>query len=141
MIKDVLITVKGLQSFEGEQEETEFVTNGKYEYTAEQSHISYEESEIIGMEGTKTEISVSGGAVEVNRSGSNNHTLVYEKGKKHIGYYSSPYGDFSMAVTASAVKADLHSWGGEICIDFITEFNEMTQCKNSLCIWIKERTS
>ena len=125
MIKDVLITVKGLQSFEGEQEETEFVTNGKYEYTAEQSHISYEESEIIGMEGTKTEISVSGGAVEVN----------------HIGYYSSPYGDFSMAVTASAVKADLHSWGGEICIDFVTEFNEMTQCKNSLCIRIKERTS
>lgn len=141
MIKDVMITVKGSQSAGSESEETEFVTNGSYEYQPDNIRISYEESEIIGMEGTKTEISVSGGAVEVMRSGSNNHTLVYQKGKKHIGYYNTPYGEFSMAVTASMVRTDLHSWGGEICIDFVTEFNEMTQCRNSLCIQIKERTS
>lgn len=141
MIKDVMITVTGTQGTGDHTEKTEFITGGWYEYRPDRTRITYEESELIGMEGTRTEIEIKDGVVGIVRSGSNNHTLMYEKGKKHIGYYNTPYGDFNIGTTTKEIKLDLHSWGGEIFIDFVSEFNGSVQSLNTTHIQIKERTS
>ena len=82
---NVIISIKGKQIYaESSPDEIELVTAGtlKQESGGKYS-ISYQESELTGLEGTTTRLLIDGGKVTLLREGSINSQMVFEEGRRH----------------------------------------------------------
>lgn len=88
--------------------------------------ISYRESELTGMEGSKTELSFfkdTPGLVSLYRSGSIYTLLTFEKGKRHICSYDTLYIPLEVCVYTTKVDNGLLSVPGRLEIVYIVEFH------------------
>ena len=85
--------------------------------------ISYDESELTGMEGSTTEVGFdldNAGLVTMMRHGSVSTVLVFEKGKRHICAYKTEYMPFEICVNTKDVQNTLLE-NGKIFLDYIIE--------------------
>lgn len=93
MKKDVWLTIRSRQQFEGCDEErvnletaaTLYERGGKY-------YIAYEESELTGLEGTKTTVKLDGKTVTLIRTGTFPSHMLFSEDERHIGLYQTPIG-------------------------------------------------
>lgn len=148
MDKDVLITVKGTQISQMEDEnnedrpeypnEVELVTEGKYFKEENSYYVIYNESEMTGFEGTTTTLKIADGVVVLRRSGTVNSQIVFQEGHKHISYYDTAEGAFTIGVYANKVNINIDENGGKIFIDYLLEIDEKSTIKRDFCIVIKE---
>ena len=61
MEKEVVISVKGIQTYEGTAPDAvELVTKGRMAQEGESYTLSYQESELTGLEGTRTTLRIEG---------------------------------------------------------------------------------
>ena len=68
MGKEVVISIKGIQKYEGALPDVvELVTEGRLAREGDSYTLSYQESELTGLEGTLTTIQVDGGQVTLLR--------------------------------------------------------------------------
>ena len=119
MKKDVLITVRGEQYFEGASpDETELVTEGTLEKTEEGWRLSYRESELVDMAGTLTVFDVHGDWVRLRRSGTLNSEMVFEKGKPHTSLYEVPFGTLTIDILTDELSVSLGECGGTLDIRY-----------------------
>ena len=90
----VLLTIRSEQHFEDMAPDSiELVTEGSLTPTGEGGLIlSYQESELTGLEGTTTSFEVRGPQVILSRTGSVNSQMVFEEGKQHTSLYETPFG-------------------------------------------------
>lgn len=80
MNKNIIISVKGKQISGNEEPNIfELITEGKYYKDEEGYCVTYDESEVTGMEGTTTTIKVADGIVTLMRIGSINSQFVFQK--------------------------------------------------------------
>ncbi len=105
MTEDVLLSVKGLQvSEEAKEEEIEIVAPGRYRFQNGKHYISYEEA----VEGTEEKIQnlikISENSVEVTKKGFANVHMVFEKHKRNMGYYDTPFGNFLISILAKDIQ-------------------------------------
>ena len=98
MTKDVLVSISGmhmgiLADQEDEDEEIEVVTPASYYCRNGKHYIIYDEV-VEGMTGTiKNKIKITGDSVvEIMKSGLSNTHMVFEKNRKNLTYYRTPYG-------------------------------------------------
>ena len=91
---NVIISIKGKQLYaECAPEEIELVTAGTMERDGQGGcTISYQESELTGLEGTTTRVHIDGGRVTLLREGNTNSQMVFEEGRRHLSMYETPYG-------------------------------------------------
>ena len=69
-MKDVIISIKGVQSLpQGESDSVELVTEGKYSFRDGHGELSYMESELTGMKGTRTSFIFTPEEVVLSREG------------------------------------------------------------------------
>ncbi|MBD9068682.1 MAG: DUF1934 domain-containing protein, partial [Butyricicoccus sp.] len=93
MKKDVWLTIRSRQHFAGCDEErvnletaaTLYERGGKY-------YIAYEESELTGLEGTKTTVKLDGKTVTLIRTGTFPSHMLFSEDERHIGLYQTPIG-------------------------------------------------
>ena len=84
----VMLSIRGEQYFDGiDPDETELMTEGTMELAEDGIVLSYEESELTGMEGTTTTFEVKGPRVTLTRSGTVNSQMVFEEGRQHTSLY------------------------------------------------------
>ena len=77
----VMISVRGEQYYDGaDPDSTELMTEGTLEQTADGLRISYQESELTGMEGTCTTFEIGPSRVILRRSGSVNSQMSLKRG-------------------------------------------------------------
>ena len=77
----VMISVRGEQYFDDvDPNATELMTEGTLEQTEDGFLLSYQETELTGMEGTLTTFEIGPGRVILWRSGSVNSQMVFEEG-------------------------------------------------------------
>lgn len=138
MNKDVIISLKGIQSAQSETNETELLTEGKYYKKGDTYYISYKESEMTGLEGTTTTIKVADRIITLMRFGSVNSQMIFEKGQKHLSYYETPYGAFTIGVLANQVKVELDDKGGNIAVDYQLEIDNETSGSNDFTMHVRE---
>ena len=124
-MEEIMIKLEGSQNFSGNEEnKVELTTKGTIETVEGGVSISYEESELTGMQGTTTQIVVNrNGIITLNRSGTVNSCLVFEEGKKNISYYDTEAGAFSISVFANYLEAEINENGGSIEIDYVLEID------------------
>jgi uncharacterized beta-barrel protein YwiB (DUF1934 family) len=139
MNKNVIISVKGTQMVRDEDvNELELVTEGKYYKKGNAYYITYKESEVTGMDGTTTTLKVSDGVVTLMRFGSVNTQFIFEQGQKHVSYYDTTYGAFTVGVFANEVNIDVDDEGGEIMVDYRLEIDNNKSGDNDFHMLIRE---
>jgi uncharacterized beta-barrel protein YwiB (DUF1934 family) len=139
MDKNVIISVKGTQSAKNQVHSImELVTEGKYYRKNDVYFITYDESEVTGMSGTTTTLMVTDDVVTLIRAGSVNSQFVFQQGQKHVSYYDTEYGAFTVGVTANEVDVKIDDNGGEIRIGYQLEIDNNESGENDFCMSIRE---
>ena len=117
-MKNILLRIVGSQGVgEKDGDKIEFVTEGCYTRKEDGSILlSYEETELSGMEGCTTHLEVAGGRVRMSRSGEPvpvDTVMEFEKGKRYNGLYETAYGAIDMEILTNDVlnKLVVHTSG------------------------------
>lgn len=141
MEKDVIISIRGTQDYSGTDPDTmELVTEGKLAVQDGARCLSYEESELTGMEGTTTVFQVEPEKVTLLRLGSVQSEMVFEEGRRHMSLYSTPYGNMEIGVRARRLNSTLELTGGRLEIDYDIEINHMLAGQSLFRIDVRENT-
>ena len=142
MEKEVIISIRGMQKYEGALPDViELVTEGRLARDGESYTLSYQESELTGLEGTLTTIQVDGGQVTLMRVGEFNSQLVFQEGRRHLSMYNTPYGAMSIGVNTRHLMASLTDQGGDIEVDYTIEVDHALAGRNVFRINVKESES
>lgn len=137
-MKDVIISITGVQQGGDGTDEMELVTAGRYGVENGEVHFTYQESELTGLEGTQTSFSVSPARVIMSREGKLNTSMVFEEGKKHYFLYETPYGAATMGVDTRRIRSRLGAHGGDMEIDYAVDVEHMVVGQNSFKISVRE---
>ena len=141
MEKNVVISIKGMQKYEdADPDIVELVTEGRLMRDGSGYTLSYQESELTGLEGTLTTIQVEqeGEQVTLMRVGEVNAQMVFQEGRRHLSMYNTPYGAMAIGVNTRHLLADLNDQGGDIEIDYAIEIDHAIAGRNIFRIKIKE---
>ncbi len=88
--------------------------------------LSYDETELTGMEGSTTTVSFAENAPEtvtMLRYGSVTTTLVFEQEQRHICVYETPIMPFEICIYARRVENGLSMDGGSMLLDYLIEIH------------------
>ena len=139
MMKDVIISINSLFSFEeGEEQQMEFTTDGYYFYEDEGGCLSYEETEVTGLEGTRTSLFVMPDQVVVDREGTVTSRMVFKEGLKSAFQYATPFGSATMGINTRRITQNMGLNGGKVEIDYVVDMEHMVASRNKFEITVTE---
>ena len=108
MTKDILLKISGLQfsadnDDPNEPEPVEIIAPGEYYYKNGKHYILYDEV-MEGFDGvTKNVLKLQDGLLEITRRGSSNVHMIFEKDKKNLTCYTTPFGNLMMGIDARRI--------------------------------------
>ncbi|HWQ77670.1 MAG TPA: DUF1934 domain-containing protein [Anaerovoracaceae bacterium] len=141
-MKDIMLKIVGKQvTIDSEEEQLEFVTEGKYYVKGESVYLLYDESEFSGMEGCTTSLKITGDHIKMKRYGDSiglDTEIVFEKGKRFKGYYDTPYGSVEMEVLTNDVinRIEKTEGRGTLNIDYHISLRGLSEGRSILDIEI-----
>ena len=132
MTDNVIISIKGKQLYaESSPDEMELVTSGTLHWDDQGGcTVTYQESELTGLEGTTTRLHIHGRRVTLLREGSINSQMVFEEGRRHLSMYETPYGELSIGVSTKRMRSTLDEAGGDLEIDYAIEIDNLVAGQN-----------
>lgn len=141
MDKSVIISIKGRQSYENVEDETiELVTEGLLAKEGEGAYtLSYQESELTGLEGTLTTFQIEDGRITLMRHGEVNSQMVFEEGRRHLSMYNTPYGALAVGINTKKMRAQLSPVGGSIEINYALEIDHAVAGENLFHIQVRQK--
>ena len=115
MKRDVVLSIQGRQQYADQEPEIiELVTSGTMEFRNGGWDITYQESELTGMEGVTTTFRVEPGKVVLTRTGKLQSQMVFQEGVAHDSLYQLAFGALLITVKATSVFFDILPDGGVI---------------------------
>lgn len=141
-MKDIMLKIIGKQvATDSEEQQLEFVTEGKYYVKGDSVYLLYDESEFSGMEGCTTSLQITGGNIKMKRFGESiglDTEIEFEKGKRFKGYYDTPYGSVEMEVLTNDVvnKIEKTEGKGSLNIDYHISLRGLSEGRSILDIEI-----
>ena len=141
MDKSVIISIKGRQSYENVEDETiELVTEGLLAKEGEGAYtLSYQESELTGLEGTLTTFQIEDGRITLMRHGEVNSQMVFEEGRRHLSMYNTPYGALAVGIKTHSMDCRMDDPGGSIEINYAIEIEHAVAGQNLFQIQVREK--
>ena len=125
MTQEVLLSIRGCQTYPGQAPETiELVTDGVLEEQGGGWNLSYQESDITGLEGVTTTFRVEPGKIILNREGRLRSQMVFQEGMLHESLYQMEFGTLMMAVSAKKVAYDITPSGGTLDLQYAIEIEQ-----------------
>lgn len=106
MTKDVLVSINGLQIARQseEAEPMEVITAGDYYKKNNKHYVIYDEV-TEGFTGTtKNIIKLQEDCVDITKRGITNVHMVFEKNKKNVTCYETPFGSLMLGINAKDIK-------------------------------------
>ena len=136
----VLLSIRGEQYFDDiDPDATELMTEGTMALTEDGIVLSYEESELTGMQGTTTTFEVKGPRVTLTRSGAVNSQMVFEEGRQHTSLYETPFGELSVDIQTSELKHNLSERGGLMEIKYSIAVEHTVTGRNCFKIRVRRK--
>lgn len=137
---NVIISIKGVQTNPEQEEETiELVTEGRLESDGDAGYtLSYQESEVTGMEGTLTTFQIEKDRITLLRLGEFNSQMVFERGRRHLSMYNTPHGALSVGVNTREMEAHMGERGGSIRVAYDVEIDHAVTGMNVFEIQVRE---
>lgn len=138
-MRDVIISITGVQNDpNGGKDSVELVTTGQYGIENDEIRFTYEESELTGLDGTRTTFTISPMGVVLRREGSLNSEMVFQQGRKNFFLYETPYGSATMGVDTRRIDTQLDEHGGNLELDYDIDFNHTPMGRNKFKINVRE---
>lgn len=142
MTKDVLVKISGLQFGEEieDDEPVEIITTGNYYKKNGKHYILYDEVQ-EGFDGvTKNVIKLNDDFMDVTKRGATNVHMMFEKNKKNLSYYSTPYGNLLVGINATDVKVNETEDNIDIKVDYKLEVNyeHLAECTITMSVMSKD---
>ena len=136
----VLLSIRGEQYFDDiDPDATELMTDGTLEVTEDGLVLSYEESELTGMEVTTPTFEVCGPRVTLTRSGAVNSQMVFEEGRQHTSLYETPFGELSVDIQTGRLRHNLTERGGIMEIQYSIAVEHTVTGRNCFKIRVKRK--
>ena len=122
-LKDVIISITGVQNFpQGSDDTVELVTEGKYCYRDGKGELSYMESELTGMQGTRTSFTFTPTEVVLS-------TFLYD----------TPFGSATRGLDTHMIHSTMGPRGGDMEIDYVVDFDHAVVGRNKFRINVREQ--
>lgn len=141
MTKDVLIKISGLQ-FAGEEDSDaiEVITSGTYYLKNGKHYILYEEVMEGTTEVTKNVIKLGTNTMEVTKKGETTVHMVFEKDKKNVSYYYTPFGSLLIGIDAKDVQIEETEHDIHVAVKYGLEINyeHTADCNINVSVKSKE---
>lgn len=138
MVKDVWISISNRQSGKEEEDTMVFDTAGHYYFDNGIGVLSYQESELTGLQGTRTSVMVMPNQVVVDRDGMLTGRMVFREGAKDSYPYHTPYGQMMLGIDTRRIRHNFNENGGDVEIDYITDLAHAFVIRNKFRISVKE---
>ena len=139
MMKDVWISISNRQQDGGKEENTlVFDTAGYYFFDDGVGVLSYQESELTGLEGTRTSVMVMPDQVVVDRDGILTGRMVFREGVRDSFPYDTPSGQMMLGIDTRRIRHNFNENGGDVEIDYITDLSHAFVANNNFRISVKE---
>lgn len=137
-MKDIVIKIDSDIRIDGEEPQImEMTMPAKFYLKGKTRYITYEETELTGMEGDKTLLKLNEGMVTMTRYGSNPSEMVFVKDQPYETDYTTPYGVFKMENIASDVTMEVTETGsGYFEVVYILKIAGISESQNILRIEI-----
>lgn len=139
LTKEVTISVVGSQKYEGQElEKIELITDGTMTCDDGKYSISYQESEMTGLEGTVTTFDVEPNRITLTRTGTLNSQMIFEEGRMHESLYDMGFGVLLMGVRARKVHSALNENGGSFRIEYVIQVENDLSGINQYLVTVHE---
>ena len=136
----VMLTIRGEQYYDNiDPDGTELITEGTMELTEDGLLLSYEETELTGMQGTTTSFAVQGKRVTLTRSGTVNSQMIFEEGKQHTSLYETPFGELPIDIQTSSLRHNLSERGGVMDIKYAIAVDHTVTGRNCFKLRVKRK--
>ena len=136
MTKDVLVSISGhhidimaepedqVKALESGQDAIEVVTPASYYCRGGKHYILYDEV-MEGMPGTiKNRIKITGtDSVEIVKSGLSSSHMIFEKNRKNLTYYRTPYGQMLVGVNTRNMEVSVEDDRINVQVDYELDVN------------------
>ena len=153
MTKDVLVSISGkhidimndpVEGYETGDDAIEVVMPANYYCRTGKHYILYDEV-LEGMAGTiKNKIKITGtDSVEIIKTGVSSSHMVFEKNKKNLTYYRTPYGQMLVGVNTKKMEIDVKDDKIDVQVDYELDVNHepLADCKIKMNIMPKNQVS
>ena len=139
MKRDAIIRIVSLQRTENGDNSSEMSVVGTLLSEDKKTIIEYiENNEETGPE--ETTITVSGSdTVSIIRNGQFSSEMMVEKGKRHLTFYRTPYGELTMGIYGTNVEFEKDEKGATLKLKYDLDFNNGFVSENTMKIYIEEK--
>lgn len=146
MTKEILVAITGLQfdnSSEAETEEIKTIHAGEYYQKGDTHYVMFEEQEENTQETTSNLLKIKEGFVSLTKKGLVNVVMQFEKGKKSMTSYNTPYGNILMGMDTHLVEMTKEEEHMKVEIRYALEVNYeyLTDCTINIDVYSKEKGS
>ena len=138
MMKDVVISIRSLTGLDGEEDSLDFITDGLYSYDEGVACLTYLETEVTGLEGTRTSLMVLPDKVVVDRDGMLTGRMIFREGTRDSFPYNTPYGQMMLGIDTRSIRHNFNESGGDVEIDYVTDLAHTYVSRNKFRISVKE---
>lgn len=138
MMKDVTISIFSRNSAGEDEDSIDFVTDGLYTFDGQVACLTYLETEVTGMAGTRTSVMVFPDKVVVDRDGTVTSRMIFQEGSKNSFLYDTPVGSATMHMDTRRILFRFNEHGGELEIDYVLDLEHAFVTRNIFRIEVKE---
>lgn len=134
-IYDAVISLRTLQNCDDDEPDVlDFITDGSYSFSNEVGRLDYEETDVTGMSGTQTSLTILPDRVIVDRTGSVNSRMEFAEGERNSFLYSTPFGQTTMSLNTRSIRRSFNEDGGRAEIEYVIDVDHAMFTKNRFII-------
>ncbi len=125
MTKDVLVSISGLQFIDDQDQAhpIELITPGEYYCRNGKHYILYDEV-MEGFEGvTKNRIKIQDNCLDITKKGISNVHMVFEKNKKNMTCYETPFGNLMLGINANQIDFKQTEDSIDVSVNYVLDVN------------------
>ena len=142
MTKEVLVSISGLQMAPDEQTDSvEVIAPGEYCYRNNKHFVIYDEVAEGESEATKNIIKFNDDMMEVTRKGPANVHLLFEKNKKNVTYYYTPFGSLNVGIEARSIEVTEEENAIKVNVKYVLEVNYEHVAECDIVLTVKSKGS
>lgn len=136
MKKKAIISLRSFNDLDTD-DVIEVVTPGEFLVTDDGFKAIYEETELSGMSGTTTTLTMLNDKLVLEREGNISAKMDFKKGETSVSLYNTPYGVLDLQIHTEDLKVDINENGGEITAKYSMELAGQPPVVTKLAVNVK----
>lgn len=139
-MKDVVISMHSVHGYDTEDKDViDFCTDGHFLKEGDAFCFSYMETEVTGMEGTRTSVIVRPDEVVIDRDGLISSRMIFREGERNSFLYSTPYGTATLGINTRKIRHSFNENGGRMEVDYVMDMEHDMVSRNRIILRIEEQ--